>query len=359
MKVINRLQAAVFVFLLLFCGCSTIPPANLIGVSSTPSKIVLHDSTGHLRTFDPTTEQWSSRISYPEMSYSGYYGPGLNLIRSLDDKVIVNVVESFRKNNIYEYSDNEGLQLKGEITRGILTAFDNDFYYITSFKVIKGNDNKVTYAPDNYRISISTRKLINLHFDEHPNIIVTDVVKKGNDFYYLGVEIENVDLKKERHEIAFGRAVILSVTQNKEVKIHDVAETHGIHFNILNPERLAQFVQTTDLSLIFSVPTPGGSTICSLQDNVKCNPAFANTRVCKPPDKININSNIYRDKNYEWAGGYTSRNFVGVMPYLVRFSAADCSSKAYELEPGFMEKVQTVFFNFLRYFHPVTYLGPG
>jgi len=354
------MQATIFIFfLLLFCGCSTVPPAKLIGISSTPSKIVLHDSTGHLRTFDPITEQWSSRISYPEMSYSGYYGPGLHLIRRLEDKVIVNVVESFRKNNIYEYSDNEGLQLKGEIKRGTLTAFDKNFYYVTSFKEITGKDNKVTYAPDNYRISIASGKRINLHFDLFPNFIVTDVVNKGIDFYYLGVEIEKIDIYSERHEIAFGKVVIISMNQTKDVKAYDVAETNGIHFNILTPERLAVFIPTTDVSLMFHVPTRSGSTDCMLQENVKCNPAVAKPRVCKPPDKININSNIYHDVNYEWAGGYTFRNFVGDMPFLLRFSIADCSSKAYELEPGLTERVQTVFYNFLRYFSPVTYLGPG
>lgn len=385
------------------CGCSRVPPAQLTGIASTSSKLVLHDSTGHLRTFDSKNEEWSSRISYPEMSYSSSkVTPSLNLIRSCDNHVIINILQGDR-NYIYKYTDSNGLQIEGKITGGRLTGFDDEYYYINNIKTLI-NIPKVEYIPSNYRINKTTGENIEFHFSEYPDLIVLDTLKQNGKFYYLAVDKEYLDPKDDRHGMAYGTIYMLMTNNNKLEKCI-ISETKDISYSLVNPANLAQFIPFSGSKVTFRVPTKfSGSKICNYDGAIKCTSAFTDMRsyqsykavpisngntnnlawdlatgsprtiqgvnintgeriYLNPPDKINLlfspNTNTHISNSYLWSGGYTFRSFVGDMPYLIRFSPTDGSSRAYALEPGFFEGVETVFYNFLRYLHPVTYLGPG
>jgi hypothetical protein len=385
------------IFLIACCGCSHIPPANFIGIASTSTRLVLHDSTGHLRTFDPKTEKWTSRISYPKMSYSSSkVTPSLYLMHSYDNYVIINVVQG-DNNNIYKYSDDSELQIESKIAEGRLTAIDDNYYFVTSYKTI--NIPRVEHIPSNYRINIKSGERIDHHFSEYPNLIVLDTLKHDEYTFYLAVSKDQLDPKDDRNGTAIGSIYLLQLSDN-HLKQYLISDTKDITYYLTNPLYLAKFVAFSGSKVSFIVPTKSsGSKICNYDVSIKCIPAFTDTPRNKsnetvqindvgelawdsafqtiqginiasgerinlmPPDKVNLlfspNAYVHISNNYLWSAGYKLRPFVGDMPYLIRFSTNDGTSRGYELEPGLFEGLETVFYNFLKYFLPVTYLGPG
>ncbi len=380
--------------LLLLTGCSSVPSAHILNISSTRTKVVTHDSRGYLRTFDPATGKWSSRIAYENMKYSSsHYPPSVMSMKKFKDDVIIQI----QYGGLYKFNETKGLNFIVKVPYGTLSGIDKDYYYFTA--ILTDTNKPGWFKTKDYRINKTTLNTESGHLPLHPQLTVVDSKLINSRQLYLCQSINKYDTKDNRD--AEWQPYLLIKPIDSEIEDNLIALPTTFQYNVFNRLGWEKFVPSTENGITFRITEKFNSKLCSydVQKGICCSDEYRSGKSSSgiqlrsdesvvwrlsgstdnprrlqgvdtisgerkyftPPNGVNIDMGSMEHLwgNSIWCSGYRFRTFVGDMPYLVRFNLPDGEAKSFELEPGVFERLETIFGNFLRYFNPVTYLGPG